>query len=226
MPAEGPLRDGREAGFHLIETMRWEKPAGLVRRGPHLARLAASARALGFAFMREEIDATLDDALDGAPGAAGTAMRVRLALERDGGVAVATAPFAPLAPGTRWRLGIAATRLASSDPLLRHKTSRRGLYEAARAEFPPEAADEVLLLNEKGELCEGTITSLFVAVAEGPLLTPPLRCGLLAGVLRAELLRQGKAVERVLRREDLAGNRVLVGNSLRGLIEAEPLPLP
>lgn len=222
MPAERPLRDGREAGFHLIETMRWEPQAGLVRRGPHLARLAASARELGFAFARREIDAALDAAL----AQAASPMRVRLELERDGRASVEARPFAPLPPATRWRLGIAATRLASSDPLLRHKTSRRGPYEAARAEFSPREADEVLLLNEKGELCEGTITTLFVAAGSGPLLTPPLECGLLAGVLRAGLLRRGKAVERVLHREDLAGNRVFVGNSLRGLIEAQTPPLP
>lgn len=226
MPAERPLRDGADAGFHLIETMRWEKQAGLVRRGLHLSRLAASARALGFAFDAEKIDAALDAGLDAPPADATAAMRVRLALERDGRVAVAAVPFTPLAPGTGWRLGIAATRLDSSDPLLRHKTSRRGLYEAARAEFASRQADEVLLLNEKGELCEGTIASLFVQTGDGPLLTPPLRCGLLAGVLRAELLAEGKAVERVLRREDLAGNRVFMGNSLRGLIAAELSPIP
>jgi 4-amino-4-deoxychorismate lyase len=222
MPAERPLRDGWEAGFHLIETMRWEKPAGLVRRDLHLARLAASAREFGFAFERQKIDAAIERALDGAP----TTLRVRLALERDGRVAVTTVPFLPLLPGDRWRLGIAATRLDSSDPLLHHKTSRRGTYEKARAEFSPREADEVLLSNEKGELCEGTITTLFVETGDGPLATPPLGCGLLAGILRAEMLAQGKAVERVLTMDDLAGARVWVGNSLRGLIEAEMPPAP
>ncbi len=222
MSAERPLRNRREAGFHLIETMRWERHVGFARRDLHLARLAASARELGFVFEGQKIDAALDAALDGAT----TALRARLALERDGRVAVTTAPFVPLSPGIRWRLGVAATRLDSSDPLLRHKTSRRGQYEAARAEFSPGEVDEVLLSNEKGEPCEGAITTLFVETGDGPLATPPLRCGLLAGVLRAEMLAQGKAVERILTIDDLAGARVWVGNSLRGLIEAEILPAP
>ena len=50
----------------------------------------------------------------------------------------------------------------------------------------PEGLDELLFLNERGEVCDGTITTLFFDRGEG-LRTPPLSCGLLAGVLRAEL---------------------------------------
>lgn len=216
MPAEGTLRDRRDAGFRLIETMRWEPDAGLVRRDLHFSRLGGSARQLGFVFAPEAIEARIGAAVEGARDA----MRVRLALEADGRATVETRPYAALAPDTVWRLRIAATRLDSTDPLLRHKTSRRAVYEAARAEFSADEADEVLLINEKGELCEGTITSLFVETGRGLLATPPLECGLLAGVLRADLLAQGKAEERVLKPEDLGGGRVFVGNSLRGLIEA------
>lgn len=221
MPAEGTLRDGADAGLRLIETMRWEPGAGLLRRDLHFARLGGSARELGFSLAPEEVNLRVAAALEGAMAA----MRVRLALERDGKVTVEAKPFAPLAPGTVWRLRIAATRLSSSDPLLRHKTSRRDAYEAAWAEFSPHQADEVLLLNEKGELCEGTITSLFVETGYGLLATPPLACGLLAGVLRAELIGQGKAEARTLRPEDLGdAGRIFVGNSLRGLIEARLSP--
>jgi 4-amino-4-deoxychorismate lyase len=145
-------------------------------------------------------------------------LRIRLELFPDGRIDVQTAAFTPLATGTVWRLKLAATRLDSTDPLLRHKTSRRALYTAARAEFPAADVDEVILLNERGELCEGTITSLFFDDGTGPLKTPPLASGLLAGVLREELLETGKAVEATLRPEDLSGGAIFVGNSLRGLI--------
>ncbi|MDX3976607.1 MAG: aminotransferase class IV [Shinella sp.] len=145
-------------------------------------------------------------------------LRIRLELFANARIDVQTAPFTPLAADTIWRLKIATTRLASTDPLLRHKTSRRAAYTAARAEFPTTEAEEVLLLNERGELCEGTITSLFLDDGTGILKTPPLASGLLAGVLRQELLESGKAVERVLRPEDLTRGTIFVGNSLRGLI--------
>ncbi|WLS03205.1 aminotransferase class IV family protein [Shinella oryzae] len=147
-------------------------------------------------------------------------LRIRLELFADGRIDVQTAAFAPLAADIVWRVKLATTRLASDDPLLRHKTSRRGLYTAARAEFSASEADEVILLNERGELCEGTITSLFLDDGSGILKTPALASGLLAGVLREELLESGRAVETVLRPKDIEKGDVLVGNSLRGLIRA------
>ena len=150
-----------------------------------------------------------------------TPLRVRLELFPDGRIDVQTAAFTLLAPDATWRLKIAETRLASADPLLRHKTSHRSVYATARAEFPASEADEVLLLNERGDLCEGTITTLFLDDGSGILKTPPLTAGLLAGVLRAELLESGKAVEAVLRPDDLSEGEIFVGNSLRGLIRAQ-----
>jgi len=214
MPAEGSLRDGQAAGFSLIETLRWEPEGGYLRLPLHLARLQHSACELGFAFSRE----AADDALARAAGGGGP-LRVRLVMSRDGDCTVAAQPFRPFAPGTVWRLAIAETRLDPGEPLLRYKTTLRQRYDAARAEFDPAVADEVLLLNKRGEVCEGTITNLFVR-ADGTWLTPPLSCGLLAGVLRAEMLATGQAREAVLAPGDLAGAELAVGNSLRGLIAA------
>jgi 4-amino-4-deoxychorismate lyase len=147
---------------------------------------------------------------------------VRLVLGAGGAVGLTTHPFAPLDGDMVWMLAIASTRLSSADPLLRHKTTRREAYARARAEFPATTVEEVLLLNERGEVCEGTITTLFVDRGAGaPLATPPLSSGLLAGVLRQSLLDTGQAVESVLEPRDLReAHALFVGNSLRGLIPA------
>lgn len=212
----------------LIETLRWEPEDGFVRLERHLARLARSAEALGMPGA-DGARAALMDAVDLAHGASAatasptpvpTALRIRLELFADGRIEVKTAPFAALAADTVWRIAIASTRLSSVDPLLRHKTSRRAAYEAARAEFAASHADEVILVNERAEACEGTITSIFLDDGSGVLKTPALSCGLLAGVLREELIEAGRATEAILHVEDLRTHRLFVGNSLRGLIEA------
>jgi 4-amino-4-deoxychorismate lyase len=217
MSVESAFRHGSGAGFELIETMRWEPAAGFLRFERHLDRLYRSADTLDFACDPARIGATLTDAVGGAAAP----LRVRLALAPNGNCTVSTQPYEPLPSGKVWMLRIAGARLASGDPLVRHKTSRRAIYMKARSEFSVEAADEVILLNERGELCEGTITNLFVEGGDGTLLTPALACGLLPGVLRAELIDAGRAKEAVLTPDDLEeGRAIYVGNSLRGLIAA------
>ncbi|TIX48763.1 MAG: hypothetical protein E5V33_30300, partial [Mesorhizobium sp.] len=94
-------------------------------------------------------------------------------------------------------------------------------YQRARAEYLASRADEVLLANERGELCEGTITNLFADFGDGVLATPRLDCGLLPGVLRGELLDEGRAREAIYTLDDLkSAKAIFVGNSLRGLIPA------
>ena len=227
--------------FSLIETMRWEPGTGIVRLRLHLARLKRSARRLGFAGA-EQAEQRLAEAvaeilsppvpagrlpLEAGDLTAATSprssspLRVRLTLSPSGEIAVTTAPFTPLPVETVWRVAIAANRLDSADKLLRHKTTRREIYEAARAEYPTADADEVLLLNEKSEPCEGTITSIFLDDGTGVLKTPPISCGLLAGVLRTELICFRRARVQRLNLADVKNGRLYIGNSLRGLIKAE-----
>lgn len=201
--------------FALIETMRWEPETGFARLDQHLRRLSRSADALGF---RQPIKA--QDALNEAANG-DQPLRVRLTMNFRGKVEVTATAFEPVKEDCLWRVRIARTRMKSEDSLYRHKTSKRDLYEAARAEFAKDEADEVLLLNERGELCEGTFTNLFVEDGTGMLLTPPITCGLLPGILRADLIRERKVRAEVLRPETIAGRRLFVGNSLRGLIRAE-----
>ncbi len=204
--------------FSLIETMRWEPGTGIVRLRLHLARLKRSAGRLGFVGADKAAEKLADVQGENLP------LRVRLTLSSVGEIAIATAPFVPLPPNAVWTVAIAKAHLDSANKLLRHKTTRRDLYEAARAEYPAAEADEVLLLNEKGEPCEGTITSIFLDDGSGILKTPPISCGLLAGVLRTELICARRARIQRLTLADLQTGTLYVGNSLRGLIRAELLP--
>jgi 4-amino-4-deoxychorismate lyase len=217
MSDQGALSDGRENDFGLIETLLYTRDEGFHLLPEHLARLAASSAALGFAHEAAQVRGALDAAV---AQAAGDRLRVRLVLAHDGTIETSAAPIEPIRSDTVWKVAVAERRFASADPLLRHKTTRRALYEDALAEAAQRCgADEVLFLNERDELCEAARCNLFVPDS-AILLTPPLSCGLLPGTLRAALIAQGRARESILRLEDVSGCEFLLGNSVRGLIRA------
>jgi para-aminobenzoate synthetase/4-amino-4-deoxychorismate lyase len=201
--------------FQLIETFRWSAGEGFIRLDRHLGRLAASAAALGFAFdplaARLCLARVARGLADRSPD-----QRVRMVLARTGALTTGHEPLeAPAPPPVR--VVLAPNRLDAADPLLRHKTTRRAAYDMAQAFATARGADEALLLNGEGALADGARSSLFVQRA-GRLLTPPVRAGALPGVLRAELIAGGRAVESELGPQDLsAGDVLFIGSSLRGL---------
>ena len=210
---ESPLCPPAESDFRLIETLAYRPGQGFVRRDRHLARMARTATALGLPYSE---DAALSAFAETAGDAA---LRCRLTLDAVGLCEVTTGPLADNPPV--WRLGISDTRLNSSDPWLRHKTTRRAIYDSARAAMPA-GVDEVLFMNERDELCEGTITNLFLFSEDGRHLTPALSCGLLPGILREEMLENDKVAEATLTLTDLRNaQHIYMGNSLRGLIPVE-----
>ena len=196
--------------FDLIETMRYEPAEGICRLEAHLERMKDSAAALGFTFDRHEARNELQAATFGKADI----RRVRLLLSPSGAMAI------ELLQMERWseplRVNVRPLPVPPDDFRLAHKTSCRGFYDQARREA---GGDEVLFEDDAGFLTEGSWTSLFVE-KDGMLVTPPLSRGLLPGVLRAQLIADGKAIEGDLTRADLLGGFYL-GNSARGLLRAE-----
>ncbi len=204
----GFLRDC-DPGLKLIETLRREA-GSYPRLSGHLARLWRSATWFGFACD----EALLRQRLDGMP-ASGT-WRVRLTLGKAGEIDVQAFPLGA-EPAFPRLARLATATIDSADPLRRHKTTARPLYdEALRALEADSPVFDVLFLNERGEVAEGARSNVFVE-RDGRLLTPPLSSGALPGVLRAELLASGRAREAVLLPEDLQ-QHFWLGNALRGLM--------
>ncbi len=209
---ESPLYNSAPADLDVIETLRFEPMNGFTRLGLHLDRAERTCAALQFPFDRGACLMALGEAV------ADKAARVRLTVNARGKVGVNVADFAATPPV--WQVAIAEERLHSDDPWLQVKTTQRAFYDRAREELP-DRVDEVIFLNQQDELCEGTITNVFIDRG-GVLLTPPTRCGLLPGVLRQELLESGQAMEAVLGVEDWrTAEAAFVGNSLRGLIAVD-----
>jgi len=175
--------------FSLLETVLWTPEAGFHLRSRHIDRLLDSAAYFGFPVSEEAIEENL--------GQLTTRLeqphRVRLLLDRKGKIEVTSTPFSfEMKPV---RAALANEPVDSNDVFLFHKTTRREVYDLARAARP--GCDDVLLYNERGELTEFTIGNLVVEL-DGEMITPPVACGLLPGTFRAELLATGQVTEQVI----------------------------
>lgn len=215
--------------FQLIETMLWQPGQGFYLLDLHLERLRKTAIYWGFPFQSELLRRQLVEAVrDSTDG-----LRVRLLLYKDGRVTVGvegceppqlTAAVTEAGEDNLPMVTLAKIVTDPDDPFLYHKTTRRQIYDRERQRVGAMGCFEVLFVNIRGELTEGSFTNLFVRYGR-ELLTPPLACGLLDGVLRRALMTGAISLppgvtirETILRPADLeSADAIMVGNSVRGL---------
>lgn len=199
VPAVSAVDHGFTVGDGVFETCGVVdgRPFALTR---HLARLDASAAGMGLPPAdRDAVAAGIAEVLAAAPDAG----RLRITLTagagplgsgRDPGAAtlvVAASPAAPPEPARVARVPWVRNERSAVAGL---KTTSYAENVVALAAAQRAGADEALLANTVGMLCEGTGTNVFVERG-GELLTPPLSSGCLAGITRALVLEWSAEAE-------------------------------
>jgi para-aminobenzoate synthetase/4-amino-4-deoxychorismate lyase len=208
---------GRRPAFRLLETIGWTPAGGFALLPRHLTRLRESAACFGFECEIPEVQALLDNAVTDLAGPS----KIRVLVSQDGaivceGIDLAAAPGGPL------QVSLAAEPIDREDVFLYHKTTRREVYERARASRPDR--DSVLLWNRDQEVTEALEANVVIEL-DGEKVTPPVECGLLPGTMRAELLDQGVIRERRVAVAELQRAEGLwLINSVRGWMPATLLP--
>jgi para-aminobenzoate synthetase/4-amino-4-deoxychorismate lyase len=206
--------DRASQAFELLETLRLDD-GDLLDIDAHLERMDDAARHFAFASPRAAARATLDELRSRR---ASGRWRVRLLADRAGIARAQAFALAPT-PGPV-RVVLADRPLVGSDgEFVRFKTTRRGHYDA----FNPADATvfDTLLWNERGQLTEFTRGNVALRIA-GRWLTPAASSGLLPGIARARLLREGVIFEDKLTPDDLRrADGLAFFNSLRGWLVAE-----
>ncbi|HEY9274144.1 aminotransferase class IV family protein [Achromobacter sp.] len=197
----------------LIETILVDAEQRVPLLDRHLKRLEASCKDLGYVWAGRAVEGDIMIAATSlvTPGA----HRLRLLVARDGSRQIQTAMLPPL-PAVQ-EVMLAPETLRSTEPLLRYKTTHRPWYTKTIEWLPshPHIFD-LLYLNERGELCEGSRSNVYLRL-DGDWYTPPVDSGCLPGVQRAELLETGNVEERVLTLADLhAADEIRLSNALRG----------
>lgn len=205
------LLENPDQYWQLLETISYSPDTGIAYLEEHLARLDYSAHYFDIAYDADDLRRLLSDY------ESDSMQRLRLLLSHTGRLTLESSPLT--LSNQEVKLALAPGAVHSSNVFLRHKTTHRRIYKLAAAE--KGEADDVILWNEREELTETTIYNLFLDI-DGELLTPALSSGLLPGTLRAHLLTTGMCKEAVLMKSDLQrADKIMVGNSVRGLLQAE-----
>jgi para-aminobenzoate synthetase/4-amino-4-deoxychorismate lyase len=211
-----PWMIGQLEKFFLIESMLWNGSYPFLEM--HLDRLDDSADYFGFTCNRGEIRAALEQYVQ--QFAVQSDRKVRLLLiDADGNFMIISEPIATVGdPNQIGRVRISSHRTDPADPMLYHKTTQRPLYALEYSQASLNGYDDVLFLNQRGEVTEGAISNVFIE-KDGRWFTPPIECGLLSGVYRRHLRETRPEIEeRILSLDDLrTADAIYLTNAVRGL---------
>lgn len=122
------------------------------------------------------------------------------------------------------RIAVSDKRINSQNKFQYVKTTNRKLYDEELEKYKELGFYEVIFLNEKDEIAEGSFTNIFIK-RDDEWLTPPLTSGILNGVYRKHLLQKNiNSRECVLSLKDLKNSEsVIIINSVRKEIFADEI---
>jgi len=200
--------------FQLIETMLWQPRKGYFLLRSHLDRLLSSAEYFNFRCNKEYIIKNLkglETRLD-----KNNYYRIRLLLDRYGKIKLSHNKITErLGPK---KVRFSDKKVCSKDVSLFHKTTNRNLYDKEYKRWNKKGYFDVIFLNEKNQVTEGAISNIIIKKGK-VYFTPPVECGLLNGVYRRYLFKNGFPVkEKILYKKDIEdADEVYMANSVRKL---------
>ena len=201
--------------FELFESMLVEDGC-LQLLKDHLHRLKKAASFFLFSFNLQEIKKEIKNSIKKIDPRVKTQMKIMLS--KWGNFDIITAPVSEYAGPLV--MAISDLTISSSNRFQYYKTTRRDLYETEFQKYRANGCFDVVFLNERGEIAEGSRTNVFVRKRD-TWLTPPLHAGILGGVYRNHLLSTlGKVHENTLFPDDLlSADEILLTNAVRKAVK-------
>lgn len=188
--------------FKLVETIKVEEHK-LVLGDLHFKRLKNSAKKLGFKFN--------NDLLKIKPEKNGI---LRILLSENGNFELESLPCNDSKTD---KVILAKSPVNSKEILLRHKTTYKPWYEKSYEKIKNDEIYDEIFYNEKNELTESARTNIVLKI-QGKMFTSKLKSGLLNGILREKMLKEGSIQEKILYIEDLKkADEIYCINSVRGM---------
>lgn len=203
----------REAPVQLLESIKLENGTYTLL-SEHLHRLKVSASYFNYPYDEKLVCKQLESFKQ--PFIKGD-YKVRLLLDQSGKVNIEASAL-EVTP-TQVKCYLAKHPIDRHNIFFYHKTTKRDIYQSvARNEADNYAT---LLYNDANEVTEFTIGNLVIKQGD-QYFTPPVASGLLAGVYRQHLLREGKISEKVISFDDVKeAEAIYLINSVREWINVQ-----
>jgi len=206
--------------FYLIEAFKYDADKKQFEYlSQHLYRLNDSAGYFGFKLKQSVIEERLDEIKQELKDIKDNC-KVRLCAYQNGEVDISYETIIENDVSNK-KVIIGEQKINSRSIFQYHKTSRREVYIEEFSKAKKAGYYDAIILNEHNEVAEGCIHNLFIKKDE-ELITPPIKAGVLHGVVRQRLIDEKKAVEKNLTLDDLFNaDEILLSNSVRGLVKVE-----
>jgi para-aminobenzoate synthetase/4-amino-4-deoxychorismate lyase len=197
--------------FELLETILIENGEAFLIEY-HLERLRETASYFLFAFDEENIKRILNKIINSLDKT--NKYKIRLLLTKWNEVKYSIEQLSLKPPSGK--IIVSKKRTDSSDKFFYFKTTNRKIYNSEFAKWNSKGFDDVIFLNENGEITEGAITNILIS-KDGINYIPPISSGLLDGCYRKYLLEKNKSIsEKILYLDDLKNaDSITIFNSVR-----------
>jgi len=205
--------------FDLFETMLNENGKILFLE-EHIERLRLASDFFLFNFNEMKIRKFVDEKIaDLGPG---KKYKIKLILNKWGRIQIETSNL-PSAEKIV-KIIISEKRISTQNKFQYFKTTNRKLYDDEYQKYSAKGFFDVIFLNEKDEVAEGSITNVFVKKGNS-WFTPPLTSGILNGIYRGYFLKKRlNTKEKILSIDDLLNaDEVKVVNSVRKEVQVKSI---
>lgn len=205
--------------FQLFETMLFDSGKILFFE-EHIARLKAAADFFLFFLNEKKLLNRISDEvlrLDSTKK-----YKLRVLLGKWGNIGIGSEPFESV--GETNSIILSENPVNSRNRYLYFKTTNRKFYDTEYLKFSRSGFFDVIFINERGEITEGSISNIFLR-KKGFWVTPPVSAGILPGIFRSYLLKtQPDTIEASVSINDLAeAEDVKMVNSVRGEVRIDKI---
>lgn len=204
--------------FELFETMKIEN-GKIIFSEEHINRLKTACSFFLFRFNEKKVRKYLDKL---SSQYSKGFFRVRLNIDKWGNLKTEVNAYQYLP--SEIRIIVSAERINPQNKYQYFKTTNRKLYENEYSEYSSRGFFDVLFLNKREEVAEGSFTNIFLRKSD-QWFTSPVSSGILPGIYRSFFMKSNSWIqEKILHINDLYdADEIILTNSLRGEIKVDSI---